>query len=150
MFRVHAEFKLKDGVFTPGQFAGRMLLDRSDGKVVFFHLFLPSSPVNVDIGWRQTLEAKVGNKVNRAAVWTADAGSVSRLELIGGRKSDLSVVEGLPGKTTEEVSVVFARRLYRFKGIEWVEFEKAATAAQRSGKPLHVIALNGTLDDESC
>jgi hypothetical protein len=52
--------------------------------------------------------------------------------------------------TEEAVTGLFARRLYRFKEIAWVDFDRAVEAARRTGRPLHVIALNGTLDDESC
>jgi hypothetical protein len=151
MFRAHAEFALKDGVFTPGQFAGRLVLDRSSEKVAFFRLYVPPSPVNVDIGWRRTREFRIGDKVHRAAPqWEADAGSLSRLELVGGDERILRNLEEAPGKSAEEVNTSFAKRLYRFKMIDWVEFDQAVATARRLDKPLHVIAVNGTLDDESC
>ena len=151
MLRVHAEFALKEGVFTPGQFAGRLVLDRSSGRVVYFRLLLPPSPVNVDIGWRQVAEFKVGDRVVKAEpTWIADAGSVSRLELVGGDDGVLRTVERVPGQSVEQVNASFARRLYRFAAIDWVPFDQAVAAATRAGKPLHVIAINGTLDDESC
>lgn len=150
MFRIHAEFALKDGVFTPGQFAGRLVLECSSGQAVFFRLYLPPSPVNVDVGWRKTVELKAGEKVQRETVWHADAGSVSRLELVGGDESVLRAVDRMLGKTSEEVNASFAHRFYRFKEIDWSDFGQAVAAARRTGKPLHVIALNGTLDDESC
>jgi hypothetical protein len=150
-FRAHAEFVLNDGVYTPGQFAGRLVLDRSTGRVAYFRLHLPHSPVNVDIGWRYAPEGKVGDRIVKGeSQWFADAGSVSRLELVGGDEGILRALEGMPGKTIEEVHTAFARYLYQFKAIEWVDFARALAAARRTGKPLHVIALNGTLDDESC
>jgi hypothetical protein len=150
MFRIHAEFALKEGVFTPGYFAGRLVLERSSGKIVFFRLYLPTSPVNVDVGWQKILKFKVGDKVKRETHWATDAGSVSRLELVGGNDENLRAVERLPGKSVEEVNAAFARRFYRFKEIDWTDFDRAVAAARRTGKLLHVIALNGTLDDESC
>jgi hypothetical protein len=150
MFRAHAEFALREGVFTPGQFAGRLVLDRSTGKVVYFRLHLPPSPVNVDLGWRMVLEARVKGKMHRTTQWFADAGSVSRLELVGGEESAPRAAGRLPGRAAEEVSAAFARRFYRFQGINWVDFDKAAAAARRTGRPLHVVALNGALGDESC
>ena len=151
LLRAHAEFVLKDGVYTPGRFAGRLVLDRSTGKVAYFRLHLPHSPVNVDIGWRYAPEAKVGDQVFKGEPqWFADAGSVSRLELVGGDESILRALDGVPGKTIAEVDTAFARYLYRFQAIEWVDFGQALAAARQTGKPLHVIALNGTLDDESC
>ena len=56
----------------------------------------------------------------------------------------------MAGRSVEEVNASFARRLYRFAAIDWVPFDQAVAAATRTGKPLHVIAINGTLDDESC
>jgi hypothetical protein len=151
IFRAHAEFALNDGVYTPGQFAGRLAIERSTGRVAYFRLHLPHSPVNVDIGWRWAPEVKVGDRMVKGELhWIADAGSVSRLELVGGDKGILRALDGVPGKTIEEVHTIFARYLYRFKAIEWVEFGQALAVARRTGKPLHVIALNGTLDDESC
>jgi hypothetical protein len=150
LFRIHTEFALKEGVFTPGQFAGRLVLERMGGKVVFFRLYVPPSPVNVDIGWKRSVEVKRDGKRHRETHWAADAGSVSRLELVGGDTDVLRSLEGMPGKSIAEVNAAFARRFYRFKAINWVDFDQAVAAARRTGKPLHIIALNGTLDDESC
>ena len=88
--------------------------------------------------------------MKRETHWAADAGSVSRLELVGGDADVLRALERVPGKSVEEVNASFARRFYRFKQVDWAAFELAVAAARRTGKPLHVIALNGTLDDESC
>ena len=73
-----------------------------------------------------------------------------RLELTGGDEGALRAVERVPGRAMGEVTAAFARRFYQFKAIDWVDFDEAVAAARRSGKPLNVIALNGTLDDESC
>jgi hypothetical protein len=49
-----------------------------------------------------------------------------------------------------EVKHALALRSYRFKNVEWVEFEDALPLARKAAKPLHVVAVDGTLDDESC
>lgn len=41
VFRIHAEFALTDGWFTPSQFTGHLLIDRSKEKIVFFHMSVP-------------------------------------------------------------------------------------------------------------
>ena len=150
VFRAHAEFVLRGGYFTPGQFAGRLVLDRSSGTVAFFRLHLPPAPVNFDVGRRVTVGFKVGDKEVQEVRHATDAGSVPRLELTGGDEGALRAVERAPGRAMEEVTAAFARRFYQFKAIDWVDFDEAVAAARRSGKPLNVIALNGTLDDESC
>ena len=53
MFRIHAEFKLKDGRFTPSQFTGHLLIDRIGEKVAFFEMYVPDGPVNFDVSWKQ-------------------------------------------------------------------------------------------------
>jgi hypothetical protein len=151
LFRAHAEFALKEGLYVPGQFAGRLVLDRSTGKVAYFRLHLPPARVNVDLHWRFTADVEIDGKVHRGLTReVSDGGSVSRLELVGGDEAALRAAERLPGQTEAEVSAAFARRFYRFKEIAWVAFDRAVAEARRTGKPLHVIAVDGTFDDESC
>src|SRR5205823_2637245 len=54
VFRIHAEFVLRDGFFTPGQFTGSLVLDRGSGWPAFFRMYVPPAPVNFDVGWRIT------------------------------------------------------------------------------------------------
>src|SRR5205823_6425565 len=63
LIRAHAEFVLKEGFFTPGQMAGRLVIDRSSGTVAYFRLYLPNGPVNFDINRRATGPALVNGKV---------------------------------------------------------------------------------------
>lgn len=46
VFRIHAEFKLEDGWFTPSQFAGHLVIDRIAEKVAFFEMSVPDGPIN--------------------------------------------------------------------------------------------------------
>ena len=41
VFRIHAEFALEEGWFTPSQFAGRLVIDRTQAKVAFFEMSRP-------------------------------------------------------------------------------------------------------------
>ena len=49
VFRVHAEFRLEDGWFTPSQFAGHLVINRPDEKVVFFQMYVPHGTLNFDV-----------------------------------------------------------------------------------------------------
>ena len=53
VFRIHAEFKLKDGWFTPSQFTGHLVIDRKKGKVAFFEMYVPKGVINFDVNWKK-------------------------------------------------------------------------------------------------
>lgn len=150
MFRCHGEFVLEGGFFTPGRFIGRLILGRKSGHVVYFRLHLPPSQVNYDLGKRFTHWVKLGDKEVEQENHATDAGFLPRLELIGGNESVLAIVEKIPGQTIEQVTQALAHRFYRSSEIQWIDFGQALIEARRRGKPLHVVALEGTFDDESC
>ena len=56
VFRVHAEFALKDGWFTPSQFAGHLVTDRIEEKIAFFQMRVPEGVLNFDVNWQTTEE----------------------------------------------------------------------------------------------
>jgi len=155
VFRIHAEFVLRDGFFTPGQFTGSLVLDRASNRPVFFRMYLPPAPVNFDVGWRIAIDGHGkmtvgGTEVEVEARHITDAGCVPRMELIGGNPEVIDGAKWLAVKSLDEVKRALALRSYRFKNIEWVEFEDALRLARKADKPLHVVAVDGTLDDESC
>ena len=47
VFRIHAEFKLEDGWFTPSQFTGHFVIDRMKKKVAFFKMSVPEGTVKL-------------------------------------------------------------------------------------------------------
>ena len=47
VFRIHAEFVLEDGWFTPSQFAGHLVIDRVKENVAFFEMHVPGGPVTL-------------------------------------------------------------------------------------------------------
>ena len=49
VFRIHAEFVLEDGYFTPAQFAGRLILDRHTQELTYFEMYVPESTSNFDV-----------------------------------------------------------------------------------------------------
>jgi len=143
LFRVHAEFLLEgDGAperstwLTPAQFRGRMAIDRARGTVVGFELSLPDAPANVDMN------------VATAQGVLADIGRIPRLEVEGGSfptfAPDASQVDD------SEAEALLARKFYPFAEVEWLDLPAARAASLATGKPLHVVALFGSLTDESC
>ena len=78
---------------------------------------------------------------------SCDIGRIPRLELSGGTFPDLvgAATIGEP-----EADRLLARQFYPCAEIEWLELRAACAESRRTGKPLHVIALFGSLLDESC
>jgi hypothetical protein len=155
VFRVHAEFVLRDGFFTPGQFTGSLVVDRANRRPVYFRMYLPPGPVNFDTGWKIVGSSRAtmvvnGKDVEVESTHATDAGSVPRMELIGGDADLIGHVQWGAAKSLDEVNAALALRFYEFKRIEWVDFGSALGLAKKTGKPLHVLAVDGTLDDESC
>ena len=52
LFRIHAEFVLKKGWFAPSQFAGHVVIDRTEKKVASFKMHVPDATLNFDVRWR--------------------------------------------------------------------------------------------------
>lgn len=141
--RVHADFLLAgDGTgdasswFTPASFRGRMVVDRKRGAVVAFELGVPDQTANVDIN--------IGDEDGVSA----DIGRIPRMEVCGGAAEEPAA--GADRIPLDEAEKRLEQAFYPFAEIDWLDL---ATARQRSvatGKPLHVIALFGSLTDESC
>ena len=84
VFRIHAEFKLEDGWFTPSQFTGHLVIDRVEEKVAFFKMYVPEGPVNFDVNWK---------KYKDKSYTITDAGLCSQMELRTGMPDILQDVE---------------------------------------------------------
>ena len=141
-FRVHAEFLLEgDGRrggsswFTPAQFRGRLLLDRQRNELVGFELGVPAQSANVDINLAE------GDGV------VCDIGRIPCMDLRGGEFPTWTPATAIPER---EAADRLARRFYPLAEIDWLELPAARAESVRTGKPLHVIALFGSLADESC
>jgi len=134
VFRLHAEFALDPGkvYYTPGQFAGRMMIDRKKREVTELELAVPDRNTNVDIN----------------CMPYADIVYVPRMRLSGGTPArSIAWTEAIEG---DEARERLAKKFYRFETINWTPFEQALARAKAEKKPLHVVVLFGTLDDESC
>ena len=77
----------------------------------------------------------------------ADIGWVPRMELVGGTPVDVPWTRSMP---LAEARTRLARSFYAFAAIDWLPFDEAVMTARELDRPLHVVVLFGTLDDESC
>ncbi len=140
MFRIHAEFKLENGWFTPSQFTGHLVIDRIGEKIAFFQMYVPEGPVNFDVNWEK-------NK----AYFICDSGLCPQLELRVGAEHpvrDANFPEG--SITDEEAKRILIQHFYRSEQINWVPPEQALEIAQTQQKPIHIISIDGPFTDEAC
>ena len=135
-FRIHGEVELvSDEVYlTPGQFAGQLLIDRKQELVAGFRLYLPDRNTNADVN----------------AYRFADIVYIPKMELMGGNASLRETIEWRTVLDEGEAAERLARRFYRFLNVDWADLETAIGRSRLEDKPLHVVILFGTLDDESC
>jgi hypothetical protein len=144
IFRLHAEIALDDGksYYTPAQFAGRVLFDRTTKRVRYFRCHLPPRNTNVDVN-RFTPPRHDGDP-------PTDIGYAPRMELVGGDETLATGFKGVEVIDPKVAEQKLALRFYKFSEIHWRTWDEAVAEAVRTGKPLHVVALFGALDDESC
>jgi hypothetical protein len=142
-FRVHADFLIAgsggrrgSSWYTPAQFRGRMVIDRKSGKVVAFEWKVPEQSANVDV-----------NVADGDGI-VADIGRTPVMELAGG--SAPTFAEGARQISEYEADDTLASAFYPFAEIEWLDLAEARAESRETGKPLHVVALFGSLLDESC
>lgn len=132
-FRIHAEFVIEGGRFTPSQFAGHLVIDRSKEEITFFQMHVPNGTLNFDAYWNT-----VGS----------DIGYCPQMELHTGMH--FHDVEFTASITQEEAEHLLIACFYKFQRINWVSLEEALEMAPAQQKPIHVVSLDGPLFDESC
>ena len=132
-FRIHAEFKLDGGWFTPSQFKGNLIIDRIEDKIAFFKMYVPEGTVNFDLNWD-----------------SADAGFCSQMELTTGTQDVVQNTEFAASITQEEAERTLILCFYKSEEINWVSPFDAVEMAYEQGKLIHVISIDGPLADESC
>ncbi|MDE0686604.1 MAG: hypothetical protein OXI61_00375 [Candidatus Poribacteria bacterium] len=140
VFRIHAEFKLEDGWFTPSQFAGHLVIDRIEEKVAFFEMSVPDGPINFDVNWKR----------NKYANHSIVAGGFCQMELRAGTQDLLENVEFTASILQETAEHTLIQRFYKSQQINWVLPEQVLEIAQTQQKPIHAISIDGPLMDESC
>ncbi len=139
VFRIHAEFRLKDGWFTPSQFTGHLVIDRNQEKVAFFEMYVPKSVINFDVNWKR----------DKGYVITS-TGFCSQMELRAGTQDLLENVEFTESITQAAAERALILRFYKSQQINWVPLAQVLEIAQAQQKPIHVISIDGPLVDESC
>ena len=136
VFRIHAEFILRDGRFTPSQFAGHLVIDRIKEKVAAFKIYVPEGVLNFDVG--------------RNSTNTIDVGFCPKIELHAETQEIVPDIEFIEFVTQKEVERKLILRFYKSQQINWVSLEEALKMAPAQGKPVHVLSIMGPLADESC
>ena len=139
LFRIHAEFVLEKGWFAPSQFAGHLVIDRVQKKVVSFKMYVPDATLNFDVRWRI-----------REGLRAADIGFCPQMDLYAGAQNVLQDAKFTEEITQEEALQALMLRFYKSAQINWVPLEEALELAPAQQKPIHVISISGPLFDESC
>lgn len=140
VFRIHAEFKLEDGWFTPSQFAGHLVIDRIEEKVAFFEMSVPDGPINFDVNWKRDKDAS----------HSIVAGGFCQMELRAGTQDLLENVEFTASILQKTAEHVLIQHFYKSQQINWVPPEQVLEMVQAEQKPIHAISIDGPLMDESC
>ena len=143
VFRIHAEFALPNGWFTPSQFAGHLVIDRAKESVVFFQMHVPKGTLNFDTWWN------TGEDADRP-IWSTDIGFCPQMELRAGTEDGVQNTEFIEAITQEEAAYKLERCFYKSQHINWVSLEETLELAPAQQKPIHAISINGPLADESC
>ena len=136
VFRIHAEFVLNDGRFTPSQFAGHLVIDRIKEEVASFKMYVPEGVLNFDVG--------------RDSTRTIDVGFCPRMELRAEIQEVAPDNEYVASITQEVAERKLILRFYKSQQINWVSLEEALGMASAQQKPVHVVSIDGPLADESC
>lgn len=151
VFRIHTEFKLGDGWFTPSQFTGHLVINRPEETVAFFQMQVPEGPVNFKVSWEDEKSWDDSN-------WIVDTGFCAQMELRAGPEDVLrAVTPHLNSTTSDSTAITQAEaeralncQFYRSEHIDWISMETALELAQAQQKPIHVISIDGPLADEVC
>ena len=141
VFRIHAQFDLKDGWFTPSQFTGHLVIDRIKRSVAFFQMYVPKSTINFGAKWKIDPDEE-GH--------ITDSGFCPQMELRAGIENVGPNTEFIESITQEEVEHKLSLCFYKSQQINWVSLEEALEMAPAQGKPIHAISIDGPLLDESC
>ena len=136
VFRIHAEFILEDGRFTPSQFTGHLVIDRIKGKVSSFKMYVPAGVLNFDVG--------------RNSTRTIDVGFCPQIELRAEIREIVPDIEFVESITQEAAERKMVLRFYKSQQINWVSLEEALEMGPAQQKPIHAISIDGPLADEAC
>ena len=141
VFRIHAQFALKEGWFTPSQFTGHLVIDRMKRSVAFFQMYVPNGTVNFDTWWKKDPDAERH---------ITDSGFCPQMELRAGTEDILRDTQFVEAIRQEEVEHQLSLCFYKSQLINWVSLEEALETVPAQQKPIHAISINGPLLNESC
>ena len=96
VFRIHAKFDLAEGQFTPSQFAGNLIIDRTEEKITFFQMHVPDGTLNFNVIKREKETYKGKRR------YSADIGFCPKMELSAGRQNVAQDAEFTESITQEE------------------------------------------------
>ena len=99
---------------------------------------VPEGTLNFDVGWE-----------HEDHQWTiGDSGFCSRIELLAGAQNDQT--QFVVSISQEEVERKLILQFYKSQQINWLPMDRALEMAQMLQKPIHAVAVDGPLNDESC
>ena len=142
LFRIHAEFQLEDGWFTPSHFAGDLIIDRTTEGIVYFQQHVPEGKW-FDVNWKK-------DKDDPNYFYSTASGVCPKIELNGGKRPALPETEYAVSITQKEAEKKLIKQFYKSQQINWVPFEDTLKLAQAQQKPIHALSIDGPLDDEAC
>ena len=140
VFRIHAEFKLKNGWFTPSQFTGHLIINRIKEKVAFFRMYVPGETLNFDVNRYHGAGPSFGT----------DIGFCPQIELRAGVEDIVQYTQFSEAITLAEAKHALILRFYKSQQINWIPADEALEMAQAQQQPIHVVSTDGPLDDEAC
>ena len=136
VFRIHTEFAFKDGMFTPSQLAGSLIIDRHQQELTYFEMSVPPSTLNFN-AHRKLEDDRVVTECGVCQIGMAAGERVAQ---------ELTYAEEI---SIEEARLRLARQFYPAQFIEWVTLEEAPEMAKLLDRPIHVVSADGTFMDES-
>ena len=140
VFRIHAEFKLENGWFTPSQFTGNLVINRTEGKIAFFEMYVPKGTINFDVNRYHGAGPSFG----------ADIGFCPQIELRAGAEDIVQDTQFSEAITLAEAERALILRFYKSQQINWIPVDEALEMARAQQQPIHVVSTDGPLDDEAC
>ena len=126
VFRIHAEFKLENGWFTPSQFAGHLVIDRTNERVAFFQMHVPKDTLNFDTWWNKT-----GGSDD--SQWSTDIGFCPQIELRAWNRRRFANKSLNSQNPLQHAAAAhkLIRCFYKSQQINWVSLEEALEMAHR-------------------
>ena len=163
--------------FSPAQFSGRIIIAKDGSHIEHFEMEVPcNQSLNVDMEWLtgrtdnnedSSKDASGGNVApkkedgNAPPNMEVDIGYLPKMKLksIAPSYSHADDISARPEEkdikwereiSREEALTILEQKMYPFKKVPYLSFDKAYTKAKEEKKLVHSILLWGALDDQSC